>query len=288
MLVGFLVSVTVLTAACTKKAVTLDEKQPATVETEETKLPAPADTEEIEQLAAVEADEKEQSATAETEEIEQLAAAEADEKEQPATAETEEIEQLAAAEAEKKEQPATAETEEKEQPAAVETEEKEQPAAVEAEEKRLKATLELWDGQDGIVGMLGHVWTIEPSGAWRVTNFVNDEISETLHEGQLTPEELAFLIELLESQTFDELPSRLHVGDLLAVYARMITLNLVDLKETTLFFEAGERLQRPSSVQLRITLARFVKIANTIKQLTNGGYARAEADPGTINLAAGE
>jgi chemotaxis protein histidine kinase CheA len=285
MLVGFLVSVTVFTAACAKKTVTQDEKLPVAIEAEEKKQQEAVEAEEIEQLAALETEEMKRLAALEAEEKERQAAVEAEEKKRQAAVEAEERERQAAVEAEEKERQAAVEAEEKKRQAAVEAEERERQAAIEAEKKKLKATLELWDGQEGIVGMLGYVWTIEPSGSWRVAHFVNNQIGKPQDNGQLTPEELVFLNEVLESQSFGDLPSRIHVGNLLAVSARMIDLNFVDLKEATLFFKAGEPLQRPSSVKMRITLNRFVKIVNTIKQLTNGGYARAGADPGTIDLA---
>ncbi|HET6468326.1 MAG TPA: hypothetical protein VFG43_08115 [Geminicoccaceae bacterium] len=73
----------------------------------------------------------------------------------------------------------------------------------------LQHTIEIRQAQSGFAGVTGKIWTVEPSGAWRVQSFMNDRIEPAAHSGQLEPGQLATLAAGLEQLNLPDLPSRL-------------------------------------------------------------------------------
>ena len=78
-----------------------------------------------------------------------------------------------------------------------------------AADGQLRAELRVRDGQHGMVGETGTVWVIEPSGAYRVSSFINQEVGPPQREGALSAEQLERLAEILSSQDFAHLPPRI-------------------------------------------------------------------------------
>jgi hypothetical protein len=78
--------------------------------------------------------------------------------------------------------------------------------------KALKEPLTLREEQGGIAGITGTVWTIEPSGQWRVAQFSpNKDGTERLkpvRSGTLSPADLESLARTLDAQDLAGLPER--------------------------------------------------------------------------------
>jgi hypothetical protein len=78
--------------------------------------------------------------------------------------------------------------------------------------KALKEPLSLREEQGGIAGMTGTVWSIEPSGQWRVARFRYDadgaERQTPVRGGTVSREQLEALARVLASQNLAELPEK--------------------------------------------------------------------------------
>jgi hypothetical protein len=77
----------------------------------------------------------------------------------------------------------------------------------------LKEKLVLREEQGGFAGLTGTIWTIEPSGHWRVESFRPDKAGNeeltTRREGRMTAEQLATLAKGLAAQDLASLPAKL-------------------------------------------------------------------------------
>lgn len=72
---------------------------------------------------------------------------------------------------------------------------------------QLQHKLELFRGYDGPNGREGEIWTIEPAGAWRVSQVIKGKEGEKpLRHGTLTPKQLAALANHLAVQDLIKLP----------------------------------------------------------------------------------
>lgn len=78
-----------------------------------------------------------------------------------------------------------------------------------ADDGQLRAELRVRDGQHGMVGETGTLWVIEPSGAYRVSGFINQEVGPPQREGNLSAEQLERLAGTLASQDFAHLPAQI-------------------------------------------------------------------------------
>jgi hypothetical protein len=77
--------------------------------------------------------------------------------------------------------------------------------------KELKESLTLREEQGGIAGTTGRVWTVEPSGQWRVARFRTrggKENLTTVGSGTLSPAELEALANVLAAQDLTGLPEK--------------------------------------------------------------------------------
>jgi hypothetical protein len=90
----------------------------------------------------------------------------------------------------------------------------------------LEHPLRLQDAQEGIVGETGRFWIIEPSGAWRVAGYVNDDVQEPKRTGQLNPQALEVLADCLAREDLSALPATAGAGP--PVNARRISLSYGD------------------------------------------------------------
>jgi hypothetical protein len=73
----------------------------------------------------------------------------------------------------------------------------------------LRETLTLRDSQEGFAGASGTLLTIEPSGAWRESRFLNEKTQPPHREGRLTKEQLGNLLDTLAKLDLPSLPRRL-------------------------------------------------------------------------------
>ncbi len=91
--------------------------------------------------------------------------------------------------------------------------------------KVLKEPLSLRVTQDGIAGKIGIIWTIEPSGKWRISRLHTKDGQENLTSigsGVLTATELESLAKTLDAQKLIEMPAR--TGTEPKVNAHIVTL----------------------------------------------------------------
>ena len=135
---------------------------------------------------------------------------------------------------------------------------------------RLKETLELRDAQEGFVGVTGTVWMIDPSGAWYIADFVNEQVSEPKKQGHFSKDQLAAVAQLLASGSFDELPAQF--GRDLKVNRHMVTIGFGRTKSTLVLNTA-----EPATLTAAATLGgphaaaagRFLSIVEGTQSLLN-------------------
>ena len=91
-----------------------------------------------------------------------------------------------------------------------------------AQECPLSAPLVLKDTQSGYAGETGNIWTIAPDCSFTIARQIGLKVLEPHKQGQLTPEQMARLKQLLDRMTATVLPEQLGGGP--QVNARRITL----------------------------------------------------------------
>lgn len=101
----------------------------------------------------------------------------------------------------------------------------------------LKKTVKLTDAQEGFVGVTGTLWIIEPTGSWRIANFVNEQVYEPRQQGHLSYDQLAVVGNLLASGAFCGLPHQF--GRRLEVNRHMVTIGFGRMT-STLVLNAAE------------------------------------------------
>lgn len=87
---------------------------------------------------------------------------------------------------------------------------------------QLREELQVRDGQHGFVGEAGTLWIIEPSGAFRVSSFVNRKVGPPQREGTLTPEQIELVAQSLARERFSDLPGR--IGERAHANTRIISV----------------------------------------------------------------
>jgi hypothetical protein len=141
---------------------------------------------------------------------------------------------------------------------------------------RLKQTLQMLKTEPGQDGRQGTVWTIEPSGEWRVVPFVKDRPGDKiLRKGKLTPNQLLALANHLAAQDFLRLPKDFGVG--LPVNPHLITIRF-GKKSTTFdcgnFADPTEAAPSPKDPQAA-AWSRVVALAFVIEHMTERAKAPA-------------
>ena len=111
----------------------------------------------------------------------------------------------------------------------------------------LKKTVKLTDAQEGFVGVTGTLWIIEPTGSWRIANFVNEQVYEPRQQGHLSQDQLAVVANVLASGEFCGLPHQF--GRRLKVNRHMVTIGF-GRTTATLVLNAAE----PAAVKIAPTL----------------------------------
>ena len=77
---------------------------------------------------------------------------------------------------------------------------------------QLRDEVQVRDAQHGVVGETGTLWVIEPSGAFKVSSFVNRKVGPPEREGRLTPVQMELVARSLARQRFNDLPQRIGEG----------------------------------------------------------------------------
>ncbi len=101
----------------------------------------------------------------------------------------------------------------------------------------LRQQLVMMDAQEGFVGVIGEIWTIEPSGSWYVGRFINERIHQPHRKGSLTKDQLTSIARVLASNSFFELPATF--GRNLKVNRHLVTISF-GKKKSTLVLNGGE------------------------------------------------
>jgi hypothetical protein len=132
---------------------------------------------------------------------------------------------------------------------------------------QLTARVELKDAQGGFAGFSGTLWTIEPDGTFRVSQFLNEKVHGPDRTGQLTQESLTRLAEVLVVQDFLGLPMEL--GHQLRVNPHRLTLSF-DQKTVSLGLPPGVSIAEAAAAHKgdeKNAEARFLALAGTVRQL---------------------
>jgi hypothetical protein len=91
-----------------------------------------------------------------------------------------------------------------------------------ARDGQLREELQVRDGQHGFVGEAGTLWVIEPSGAFKVSGFLNGKVGPPQREGTLTPGQIQLVAQSLARERFSDLPRR--IGDRPPANSRTISV----------------------------------------------------------------
>jgi hypothetical protein len=132
-----------------------------------------------------------------------------------------------------------------------------------APDGRLSAAVELRDGQSGVVGVTGTLWTINPDGTFQVARFINQSVGQPERTGQLTPPVLQSLAESLASQDFAGLPMAICEEPL--VNAHTVELRFGD-QTVTCTLQPGKPLTSLAAGAADSPEARFGRMAEEIRQ----------------------
>lgn len=144
----------------------------------------------------------------------------------------------------------------------------------------LRETLTLRDSQDGFAGSSGTVTTIEPSGAWRLSRFLNETTRPPHREGRLTEDRLAKLAGALATLDLPSLPRRM--GPEVPVNPRTLTVAL-GAHTSTLVLKGGESLS-PATVPEGVAVPpeewrRFTGIVQAILDVTGQDAEKPKPSP---------
>lgn len=133
------------------------------------------------------------------------------------------------------------------------------------ENGKLKETLVLKDGQEGFVGIKGNIWTIEPSGLWHISHFLNEQIDKPYRKGYFTAKELATVADVLVSNKFSKLPA--YFGRDLKINRHLLVIRF-GKKSSTLVLNTGEPLTTKDVPMPQTHIwERFIVIVQTIQNL---------------------
>lgn len=103
-------------------------------------------------------------------------------------------------------------------------------------EGKLKHALTLKDAQGGFAGFSGHIWTIEPDGAWRRQPFLNQTVRDADQTGKFEPAVIKYLAEHLAEQNLLGLPKQ--IGKNIGANPHNFTLTFGD-HESTMILPPG-------------------------------------------------
>lgn len=87
----------------------------------------------------------------------------------------------------------------------------------------LTAILSLKDGQGGIAGITGLLWTVRPDGSWERKPFTNKSIGKPDQKGKLTPKQLQTLADILAHAQIHKLPAK--IGNFRGPNPHLVTLS---------------------------------------------------------------
>lgn len=135
-------------------------------------------------------------------------------------------------------------------------------------EGTLKEAVTLTEAQEGFVGVAGMSWVVEPSGAWRISNFVNQQVQEPKERGQLNKEQMAVVAGLLASEKYSDLPPRF--GRDVQVNRLLLSISFGQMTKTLILNpgEAADVKVVDTFAPSRVGAARnFLRIFEGIKNL---------------------
>ena len=91
-----------------------------------------------------------------------------------------------------------------------------------AQDGKLAATLSLKDGQSGVAGVTGFIWTVRPDGSWDQKRFTNNRVGKPVQLGKLTAKQLQSLAAVLAHAQIHKLPAR--IGNFRGANPHVVTL----------------------------------------------------------------
>ena len=139
-----------------------------------------------------------------------------------------------------------------------------------ASDGKLLHPVVLKDAQGGFAGFSGHIWTIEPDGAFRREPFLNRDVRKADLKGTFSAEQLATLSKHLATHDLSGLPEK--IGRPIGANPHVFTLTF-GRHQSTLTLAAGAPLPTADGQDAKSAEARFASIAQL---LLRGMKARAQ------------
>ncbi|MDP6388603.1 MAG: hypothetical protein QF654_01755 [Alphaproteobacteria bacterium] len=124
--------------------------------------------------------------------------------------------------------------------------------------------------QEGVVGVTGTRWTVDPDGVWRIEKFVNNEIAKFPRRGALAPDALACLEDMVTRHGIATLPDLSRVGP--RVNRRSLTIEHAGRRATVVLAGAGEPAN-PAALSEAVRKAgrqRITAIADSMRDALSG------------------
>lgn len=130
----------------------------------------------------------------------------------------------------------------------------------------LKDNITIKEAQEGFAGITGEILTIEPSGHWELSRFLNDRLKKPHQSGQLEQDQLKAIAKLLSKHNFQEMSP---------VYGRDLKINRhrisISFGEKKITFDLAPRQQPRDELSKQPedkNWQNFTAIFETIKGLT--------------------